>query len=113
SPERGDSIDLPTLVASAALAYSAANLVHEGLGHGGAALLLGARPTMLNAIFFNYDEATVSETGQRLISAAGSIVNLLVGLPLLVLASRMGSSRWRYFLGLFAAGNPPTGFGYP
>ena len=67
-------LDRVTIVAISALAYALANVVHEGLGHGGACLLLGARPTMFNAIFFNYDEATASDTAQRLISAAGSIV---------------------------------------
>jgi hypothetical protein len=109
---RPAEIDLPTVVAIAVVAYASANMVHEGLGHGGAALLLGARPTMLNAIFFNYDETTVSETGQRLISAAGSLVNLLVGLPLLALLPRVRSLPCRYFLWLFAAVNLLTAFGY-
>ena len=109
---RDETIDVPTVVAIAVLAYASANMVHEGLGHGGAALLLGGRPTMLNAIFFNYDEATVSETGQRLISAAGSVVNVLVGLPLLALLPRVRSILWRYFLWLFAAVNLLTAFGY-
>jgi hypothetical protein len=111
-PDHTESIDLVTVVAIAVLAYTIANVVHEGLGHGGAALLLGARPTMLNAIFFNYDESTVSRTAQRLISAGGSVANLLVGLPSLALAPRMRSTRWRYFLWLFAAVNILTAFGY-
>jgi hypothetical protein len=107
-----DSIDWLTVIAIAALAYTIANVVHEGLGHGGAVLLLGARPTMFNAIFFNYDESTASTTAQRLISAGGSIANLLVGLPLLALLPRIRSTRWRYFLWLFAAVNILTAFGY-
>jgi hypothetical protein len=107
-----DSIDRATLIAISVLAYTIANVVHEALGHGGAALLLGARPTMLNAIFFNYDEATVSRAAQRWISAAGSITNLAVGLPLLAMARRVRSTRWRYFLWLFAAVNILTAFGY-
>src|SRR5262245_24051029 len=107
-----DRIDLTTLIAISALAYTLANVVHEGLGHGGAALLLGARPTMFNAIFFNYDEETVSETGRRLISAAGSIANVVVALPLLASAPRMRSTRWRYFFWLFAAVNLLTASGY-
>ena len=106
------SIDIATVVAIAVLAYTLANMVHEGLGHGGAALLLGARPTMLNAIFFNYDESTVSRTAQRLIQAGGSVANLLVGLPLLALLPRLRSARWRYFLWLFTAVNILTAFGY-
>ena len=96
----------------AVLAWTIANVVHEGLGHGGACLLLGARPTMFNAIFFNYDESTVSETRQRLISAAGSIVNVLVGMPIVFALPRLRSLHARYFLWLFAAVNLLTAFGY-
>jgi len=106
------SIDRATVIAIAVLAYTLANLVHEGLGHGGAALLLGARPTMLNAIFFNYDETTASPTSQRVISAAGSVVNVVIGLPLLAIVPRVRSARGRYFLWLFAAVNLLTAFGY-
>lgn len=106
------SIDIVTVVAIATLAYTIANMVHEALGHGGAALLLGARPTMLNAIFFNYDESTVSRTAQRLIQAGGSVANVLVGLPILAVLPRVRSPRWRYFLWLFAAVNLLTAFGY-
>jgi hypothetical protein len=107
-----DSLDVPTVVAIAVIAYALSNVVHEGLGHGGAALLVGARPTMLNAIFFDYDERTASPAGQRFISAAGSLADLLVGLPLLVLVKHLRSTRWRYFLWLFAAVNIVTPFGY-
>jgi hypothetical protein len=107
-----DSIDRVTVIAIAVLAYTLANLVHEGLGHGGAALLLRARPTMLNAIFFSYDEATATPTAQRVISAAGSVVNLVIGLPLLMILPRVRSAHWRYFLWLFAAVNVLTAFGY-
>ncbi|HET9939912.1 MAG TPA: hypothetical protein VFR25_02305 [Candidatus Eisenbacteria bacterium] len=108
-------LDRLTIVAIAVLAYSLANIVHEGLGHGGACLLLGARPTMFNAIFFNYDETTASDTVQRLISAAGSIVNVIVGLPIVALLLRKRSGMapaLRYFLWLFAAVNLLTAFGY-
>lgn len=107
-------LDRPTIVAIAALAYSLANVVHEGLGHGGACLLLGARPTMFNAIFFNYDESTASDTVQRLIAAAGSTVNVIVGLSLVALLRSRArlAPRLRYFLWLFAAVNLLTAFGY-
>jgi hypothetical protein len=107
-----DSIDRATVIAIAVLAYTLSNVVHEAIGHGGAALALGARPTMLNAIFFNYDEATASPAAQRLISAAGSVADLAVGLPLLAILPRVRSIRWRYFLWLFAAVNMLTAFGY-
>src|SRR5262245_22527444 len=107
-----DSLDLATVIAISALAYTIANVVHEGLGHGGAVLLLGARPPMFNAIFFNYDESTASPAARRLISAAGSVANLTVGLPLLAMLPRIRSNRWRYFLWLFAVVNLLTAFGY-
>ncbi len=107
-------LDRPTIIAISALAYSLANVVHEGLGHGGACILFGGRPTMFNAIFFDYDEATVSDSARRAISAAGSIVNVIVGLPLVaLLRSRVSlSSRWRYLLWLFSAVNLLMAFGY-
>ncbi len=107
-------LDRTTLIAISALAYALANVVHEGLGHGGACILLGAKPTMFNAIFFNYDETTASHTVQRIISAAGSIVNVIVGLPLVTLLRSRAplSPRWRYFLWLFCAVNLLTAFGY-
>src|SRR5262245_57847076 len=88
-------IDVVTVIAIAVLSYTLANVVHEALGHGGAALLLGARPTMLNAIFFNYDETTVSRAAQRWISAAGSLVNLAVAALLLAVLPRVRSTHWR------------------
>lgn len=107
-----ESIDTLTVIAIAALAYPIANVVHEGLGHGTVALLLGARPTMFNAIFFSYDESSVSATAQRLISAAGSVANLLFGALSLVLAQGARSPRLRYFAWLFAAVNLLSAFGY-
>src|SRR5262245_22455532 len=111
---RMKDLDRATLIAISAMAYALANVVHEGLGHGGACLLLGARPTMFNAIFFSYDETTASDTVQRLISAAGSIVNVLVGLPIVAFIRRRGALAppLRYFLWLFAAVNLLTAFGY-
>src|SRR5262249_51887427 len=96
------------------LAYALANVVHEGLGHGGACLLLGAKPTMFNAIFFDYDESTASAIVRRAISAAGSIVNVLVGIPIVaLLRSRVRlAPHARYFLWLFCAVNLLTAFGY-
>jgi len=107
-------LDRLTIAAIAVLAYSLANIVHEGLGHGGACILLGARPTMFNAVFFNYDETTASDTVQRLISAAGSIVNVIVGLPIVAFLRRRRALAppLRYFLWLFAAVNLLTAFGY-
>lgn len=106
-------VDVPTVIAISALAYTLANIVHEGLGHGGTCVLVGARPTVLNAIFFEYDDQAATLVQQRWISAGGSIANVLVGLPILRVAKREGlPALWRYFLWLFAAVNLLTAFGY-
>lgn len=111
---RTQGLDLATIIAISAMAYALANIVHEGIGHGGACLLLGARPTMFNAIFFNYDETTASDLVQRGISAAGSVANVIIGLPLIAWLGKRDrlSPHWRYFLWLFAAVNLLTAFGY-
>jgi hypothetical protein len=69
---------------------------------------------MFNAIFFSYDESTASDLVRRLISAAGSVVNVVIGLPLVgwLGSGTTISPRWRYFLWLFAAVNLLTAFGY-
>src|SRR5881628_2496491 len=110
---RSARVDVPTVIAISALAYTLANIVHEGLGHGGACVLVGARPTVLNAIFFEYDELAATLVQQRWISAGGTIANVLVGLPILrVLRRERLPSSLRYFLWLFAAVNLLTAFGY-
>jgi len=106
-------VDVSTIIAISALAYTLANIVHEGLGHGGTCLLVGARPTVLNAIFFEYDDHAATLVQQRWISAGGSIANVLVGLPILRMLRRERlTASARYFLWLFAAVNLLTAFGY-
>src|SRR5205814_5505326 len=110
---RSARVDVPTVIAISALAYTLANIVQEGLGHGGACVLVGARPTVLNAIFFEYDEQAATLVQQRWISAGGTIANLLAGLTILrVLRRERLPSSLRYFLWLFAAVNLLTAFGY-
>jgi len=119
SDARSARIDVPTVLAISALAYVLANIVHEGLGHGGTCLLVGAHPTVLNAIFFEYDDQAASIAQQRWISAGGTIANVLVGLPIAwaLRRSRNDASSalppsTRYFLWLFCAVNLLTAFGY-
>src|SRR5436309_12335086 len=110
---RSARVDVPTVIAISALAYTLANIVHEGLGHGGTCLLVGARPTVLNAIFFEYDEQAATLFQQKWISAGGSIANVIVGLPIAWALRRARlAAALRYFLWLFAAVNLLTGFGY-
>ena len=103
-----------TIAAIAVVAYSLANVLHEGLGHGGACLLVGGHPRTLNAIFFTYDHAQVSSTGARVIAAAGGVVNLMTGAAALgaLKITRLRNPALRYFLWLFAAVSMSMAFGY-
>ena len=77
-PARRDS--LVTVAALAALAYMAADLAHEAIGHGGACWAAGGRIMRLGSAFFT------CSPGMRLIDAAGPLANLLAaGLCLLAL----------------------------
>jgi hypothetical protein len=113
-PSKAGPHDAWTVGAIAVVAYCLANVLHEGLGHGGACVLLGCKPQVLNAIFFGHDEATATATGARWIAAGGGIVNL--GAAVVALAalhfSRLRAASVRYFLWLFAAVNLLMAFGY-
>jgi hypothetical protein len=105
-------IDRFTVAAIAIIAYCAANLIHEAGGHGGACLLAGGKPQILNAMFFDYDESTVTAAGRRFIVASGSVLNLLVGGVLFLLLRLRLPPRARYFLWLLLVLNLITAFGY-
>ncbi|MBC7603591.1 MAG: hypothetical protein H7255_13150 [Ramlibacter sp.] len=106
--------DLWTIAAIAIVAYCSANLLHEGLGHGGACLLVGCKPEMLNAIFFDFDEKLVADMPLRFIEAGGTLVNLVAGcIGLAVLRSGWPrAATGSYFLWLLTALNLLTAFGY-
>lgn len=70
--------DLLTLIAIAIVAYAISNIAHEGLGHGGACLLVGCKPHLLTTMQFDGDETQLSSAAVRIIAAGGSIVNLLL-----------------------------------
>lgn len=103
--DRRVEIDTPTLVTVSALAWATANVLHEIVGHAGAAVVLGipVRAISTTTAFIDWEEIE-SAAQVRIISAAATSVNLLTG----VLA--LGALRWldvkstamRYFLWLFA-----------
>src|SRR5439155_645388 len=103
--------DVATVIAVSALAFIVSNLLHEGLGHGGACLLVGGKPLSLTAVYFDNDPVGLSDIRSRLIAAGGPIVNLLTGLAGLLALRRMkgvpGPSRYFLWLvttlGLFMA----------
>jgi hypothetical protein len=112
SADGDKTLDRWTIAAIGLIAYCAANLIHEAGGHGGACLLVGGKPKILNAIFFNYDESTVSAAGRRFIVAGGSVLNVLVGGVLLLVLRLRLPPRARYFTWLLMTLNFVTAFGY-
>ncbi len=105
------TLDRWTIGAIAVVAWAVADLLHEGGGHGGTALLLGAHPTAFTSAYFNYDDE-VPRLTMRLISAGGAVINVIVGLPLIALLRARLPPRWRLFVWLLAAFNLLTAFGY-
>ncbi len=95
--------DIATIISLAVIATALATLLHEGLGHGMAAWVLGADVKMISSVHCAYDSSMLSEGSRRLISAAGSFVNLDTGLVAWFLIRGARSATVRYFLWLFAA----------
>jgi len=111
---QGTSLDPWTVGAIAVVAYALGNVVHEGLGHGGACLLVGGRPEELNAIFFECAVEGLPSSARRWLAAGGSIANLLVA-ALAWASLRSLPGRWgpaRDFAWLTLAVNVLQPFGY-
>lgn len=108
--ERKD--DLWTLVAFGVLAYMISNVLHEGLGHGGVAWLSGAHRITVTS---TYMEAGMDT---RWILAAGTLVNLAVGLLGLAVLRGLRPTKMpmsmplRLFIWSFTAFNLLLGTGY-
>lgn len=107
-------LDPLTIAAIAVVAYALSNVVHEGLGHGGACLLVGGHPRQLTAVFFDGDLEGLPASAGRWVAAGGSLANL-VAATVAWAALRMipaGWGRWRFFLWLVQAVNLLQAFGY-
>jgi len=110
--EEATSLDRWTIAAIAALAWPLADMLHEGGGHGGTALLLGVKWRALTSAYFQYDDVAATVREARLIAAGGALLNVIVGLPMVALSRARLPARWRFFVWLFAAYNLLTAFGY-
>jgi hypothetical protein len=105
SRERQIEIDVPTLIAVSTVAWALADVLHEVVGHAGAAVLLGVpvRAVSTTTVYLEWDQ--IHSLGDvRTVDAAGAVLNLVTGsLALLALRSgRVTSSASRYFLWIFA-----------
>jgi hypothetical protein len=92
---RGVAPDNLTIIAIAIVATVIADVLHEGAGHGGACLLTGGHPLALSTVHFE-----CANEG-RLVTAGGTIVNLIAGLIFWFASRRVTrSAHLRYFLWL-------------
>ena len=107
-------IDLITIAAITIITYFLAQIVHEGLGHGGMALLLGAKIIQVTNTNMEYDLVGVSEAASRAIAIGGTLANVIFGFLALWGLKKMmiQSANMRFFLWLFGHVNLFKGFGY-
>ena len=105
--------DLPTIALISLMVAAMADFIHEGLGHGGACLLVGGKPTLLTSMNFVWDESGFPRWALRVVAAGGTVANLLAGALAVATLRRPPSTAHRhYFLWLFAAVNLYVGTGY-
>jgi hypothetical protein len=107
--------DLATVAAVAVVVDVSATLIHEGLGHGGACLLMGGTPRLLTSMQFQGDEHLLSSFAVKVVSASGSVANAAAGMLAIMLLrrNREGPRTGWFFLWLFATVNLLQAAGYP
>lgn len=100
--------DALTICAISVLAAIVSNVLHEGVGHGLAALLTGTKSGLLTTVAWS------SAFDSRLVAAGGTLVNLAAALAFwLALGSDKNASMpTRYFLLISCAFNLFSGTGY-
>lgn len=105
--ERNHHDDL-TLIAIAILAFIAACVAHEALGHGGMCIAIGAHVTLLTSVYFH------CSNGDPLTDAAGPAMNLIVGAACwsALTWGSISSPQWRVFLVFTMAFDLFWGAGY-
>ena len=105
---------MPTVAAIAIIAYAMANVLHEGVGHGGACILVGGTPLAFSSMHFDCNTQGLSAGAEGLVAAGGTLVNLVAAGAAfwLIRVVSVGAIRTRYFLWLFASVNLLQGTGY-
>jgi hypothetical protein len=106
--DRVASPDGLTVGAIGLLAYMLGNILHEGAGHGGACLLVGAKPLVLSSVHFECN------LDNRLVMAGGTLVNLLAGAACFALGRLTGRRhpRLKYFFWIAMTVNLFSATGY-
>jgi hypothetical protein len=100
--------DWPTLVAITLVVFAVSTVLHEGVGHGSACLITGGQARVVSTVHFE------CSSGNRLVMAGGTLVNLLAGLLCLGLLHRLRRApvTLRYFLWLSMTINLLRAAGY-
>jgi len=100
--------DVLTIAGIAIITYILATMLHEGLGHGGACLLVGGKPIMVSTVSME------CSADSRLVTAGGTLVNIVVGAVCFALGRMTGRAapRLKYFLWLSMTVNLFTAAGY-
>ena len=99
------SINALTVVSIAIVSYLlAVPIIHEGLGHGLTAAVLGAKGIRLTSAAVFYDDQSVPQEKSRILSIAGPVTSLLCGLLLAIFHryNRSKNAEFRYFVWLTA-----------
>lgn len=106
--ETKSPLDSLTIGAIAILAYMLGNVLHEGLGHGGACLLDGGKSLVISSVHFECSADT------RLVDAGGTVVNLIAGAVFLLLGRLTPPihARLKFFFWIAMTVNLYTGTGY-
>lgn len=106
--------DQLTVVAIAIVAYALTNTLHEIVGHGGVCVVVGGQLDALSAVHAECSLEGPGRLASGLVTAAGTVANLLAGAAtlLLLLRRNVHATPWRYFLWLFMTLNFLQGSGY-
>jgi hypothetical protein len=105
TPAPADSL---TVASIGILAYMLGNVLHEGLGHGGACVLAGGKPLVLSSVAFECSSDT------RLVMAGGTSINLVAGAVFFALGRLTSRNypRFKYFLWIAMTVNLFSATGY-
>ena len=104
--------DAWTVAAVAVVVYALSSLLHEGLGHGGACVVMHGVPRELSSMHFDCGQLA-TRAAERIVAAGGTIATLFGGgLAFLLYKRAPRNAVWRYALWLFAAVNLMQGTGY-
>src|SRR4051812_29296299 len=98
--------DTLTVIAITVVAAAITDVLHEAVGHGGACLLTGLQPLVVSTVHFN------CSADSRIVSAGGTIVNLIAGAICGAAGRKVKEPRLRYFFWLTMVFNLLSAGGY-